>query len=79
VTFRTKLFWVFTVALLLSVGAIVAGVTIVSRHAFEESNRQHSEALVAQFEGEFQRRGQDVVHRVQGIADAEARYAWRST
>jgi two-component system, NtrC family, nitrogen regulation sensor histidine kinase NtrY len=71
VTFRTKLFWVFTVALLLSVGAIVAGVTIVSRHAFEESNRQHSEALVAQFEGEFQRRGQDVVHRVQGIADAE--------
>jgi two-component system nitrogen regulation sensor histidine kinase NtrY len=71
VTFRTKLFWVFTIALLLSVGAIVAGVTIVSRHAFEESNRQHSEALVAQFEGEFQRRGQDVVHRVQGIADAE--------
>ena len=70
-TFRTKLFWVFTVALLLSVGAIVAGVTIVSRHAFEESNRQHSEALVAQFEDEFQRRGQDVVHRVQGIADAE--------
>jgi two-component system nitrogen regulation sensor histidine kinase NtrY len=71
VTFRTKLFWVFTIALLLSVGAIVAGVTIVSRRAFEESNRQHSEALVAQFEDEFQRRGEDVVHRVQGIADAE--------
>jgi two-component system, NtrC family, nitrogen regulation sensor histidine kinase NtrY len=71
VTFRTKLLWVFMIALLLSVGAIVAGVTIVSRRAFDASNRQHSEALVAQFEGEFQRRGQDVVHRVQGIADAE--------
>ncbi len=70
-TFRTKLFWVFTIALLLSVGAIVAGVTIFSRRAFDESNRQHSEALVSQFEDEFQRRGQDVVHRVQGIADAE--------
>jgi signal transduction histidine kinase len=71
VTFRSKLFWVFTIALLLSVGVIVAGVTIVARHAFDESNRQHSEALVSQFEGEFQRRGQDVVNRVQGIADAE--------
>ena len=70
-TFRTKLFWVFTIALLLSVGAIAAGVTIFSRRAFDESNRQHSEALVKQFEDEFQRRGQDVVHRVQGIADAE--------
>jgi two-component system nitrogen regulation sensor histidine kinase NtrY len=71
VTFRTKLFWVFTIALLLSVGVIVAGVTIVARRAFNESNRQHSEALVSQFESEFQRRGQDVVNRVQGIADAE--------
>jgi len=71
VTFRSKLFWVFTIALLLSVGVIAAGVTIVARQAFDDLNRQHSEALVAQFEGEFQRRGQDVVQRVQGIADAE--------
>jgi signal transduction histidine kinase len=71
VTFRSKLFWVFTIALLLSVGVIAAGVTVVVRRAFDELNRQHSEALVSQFEGEFQRRGQDVVHKVQGIADAE--------
>jgi two-component system, NtrC family, nitrogen regulation sensor histidine kinase NtrY len=71
VTFRSKLFWVFTIALLLSVGVIAAGVTVVARRAFDELNRRHSEALVSQFEGEFQRRGQDVVHRVQGIADAE--------
>jgi len=71
VTFRSKLFWVFTFALLLSVGLIAAGVMVVSRRAFEDLNQQHSDALVAQFQREFERRGQDIVHRVQGIADAE--------
>jgi two-component system nitrogen regulation sensor histidine kinase NtrY len=71
VTFRAKLFWVFTFALLLSVGLIAAGVMVVTQHAFEDLNRQHSDALVAQFQREFERRGQDIVHRVQGIADAE--------
>jgi signal transduction histidine kinase len=71
VTFRSKLFWVFTFGLLLSVGLIAAGVTVVTRQAFEDLNRQHSDALVQQFQSEFQRRGQDVVHRIQGIADAE--------
>jgi two-component system, NtrC family, nitrogen regulation sensor histidine kinase NtrY len=72
VTFRTKLFVLFVIALLLSVGGVAVGVTVVTRRAFEESNRQHSEALVAQFQHEFDRHEQDVVHRVQGIADAEA-------
>jgi signal transduction histidine kinase len=72
VTFRSKLFWIFTLALLLSVGLIAAGVTILARRAFEESNRQHSEALVSQFQREFEHRKQDVAHRVQRIADAEA-------
>ena len=71
-TFRGKLFWIFTLALLLSVGLIAAGVTIVTRQAFDELNRQHSDALVAQFQREFERRGQDVVHRVQAIAEEEA-------
>ena len=70
-TFRTKLFVVFILALLLSVGVIAVGVTIVTRRAFEDLNSQHSEALVAQFEREFQRREQDVAQRVQGIADTE--------
>jgi two-component system, NtrC family, nitrogen regulation sensor histidine kinase NtrY len=72
VTFRAKLFFVFMIALLLSVGVVGAGVTVVTRRAFEDSNREHSEALVAQFEREFDRHKQDIVHRVQGIADAEA-------
>ena len=71
-TFRTKLFVVFTLALLVSVSLIAAGVTVVTRRVFNTLNQQHSEALVAQFEREFARRGQDVDNRVQGIADAEA-------
>lgn len=70
-TFRTKLFWIFTLALVLSVALIAAGVTVVARKAFDESNQQHSDALVAQFQREFERRGEEVARRVQGIANAE--------
>jgi signal transduction histidine kinase len=58
-------------ALLLSVGLVTAGVTVVTRHAFEELDREHTDALVLQFQKEFERRGIDVLNRVQGIADAE--------
>jgi two-component system nitrogen regulation sensor histidine kinase NtrY len=71
VTFRAKLFWIFTLALVVSVGLVAAAVTEVTRRAFNEMNRQHSDALVAQFQREFAQRSEDVVHRVQGIADAE--------
>jgi signal transduction histidine kinase len=60
------------IALLLSVAIVAVGVTAVTRRAFEDSNRAHSEALVAQFEREFERHKQEIVHRVQGAADAEA-------
>jgi hypothetical protein len=72
VTFRTRLFISFMFALLLSVALVAAGVTIVTRRAFDELNREHSDATLAQFQREFQRRGKDVVERVKGIADAEA-------
>lgn len=62
----------FMLALLLSVGAVAAGVIILTRRALDESNQQHSEALLGQFQREFERRGQDVAHQVQAIADAEA-------
>jgi len=71
VTFRAKLFWVYTLAMVLSVGLVAAGVTIVTRRAFREMNQRHSDALVGQFQREFERRGEEVVHRVQGVADAE--------
>ena len=71
-TFRTKVFVLFTLALLLSVGAMAVGVTILTRRSLDDSSRQHSEALLGQFRREFERRGQDVAHQVQAIADAEA-------
>jgi two-component system, NtrC family, nitrogen regulation sensor histidine kinase NtrY len=70
-TFRTKLFVIFTLALVVSIGLVAVGVTTGARRAFNQLNTLHSEAFVAQFEREFQRSRQDVVHKVQGIADAE--------
>jgi two-component system, NtrC family, nitrogen regulation sensor histidine kinase NtrY len=72
VTFRNKLFVLFMVALLVSIGLIAAGATILTRRSLEESNHRNSEALLAQFQREFERRGQDAVHQVQSIADAES-------
>ncbi len=71
-TFRTKLFVLFMLALLLSVAAVAVGVVILTRRALDESNRRQSEALLGQFQQEFERRGQDVAQQVQAIADAEA-------
>jgi two-component system, NtrC family, nitrogen regulation sensor histidine kinase NtrY len=71
VTFRAKLFWIYAIAMVLAVGLVAAGVTLVTRQAFDQLNSQYSDALVAQFQREFERRGQDVQNRVQGIADAE--------
>src|SRR5271170_7437721 len=69
--FRTRLFVNFILALLLAVGLIAAGVTVVTRRAFDEMNREHTDALLAQFQREFARRGSEVVESVKGIADAE--------
>lgn len=70
-TFRSKLFFVFTIAVLLSVGLVAAGVTVATKQAFDNLNQQHTKALVAQFQREFQRRGQDVVQRIGGVAQEE--------
>ena len=71
-TFRSKLFLNFMIALLLAVGLVGAGVTMVTRRVFEQMNGQHTDAMVAQFQREFERRGQDVAHRVKAIAEEEA-------
>jgi len=72
VTFRSKLFLNFMIALLLAVGLVAAGVTVVTRRVFDEMNGQHTDAMVAQFQHEFERRGQDVAHRIKAIAEEEA-------
>ncbi len=71
-TFRAKLFWLFTIALVIAIALVAAGVTVVARKAFDESNTQHTDALVAQFQREFERRGEDVATRVQAIANTDS-------
>jgi two-component system, NtrC family, nitrogen regulation sensor histidine kinase NtrY len=72
VTFRSRLFWLFTFFVLLAVGIVAAGVTLVTRNAFEELDARRTDALVAQFREEFKQRGDEVALQVKGIADAEA-------
>ena len=48
-SFRTKLFLVFLITVLASVSLVAYGVTHYTQAAFEESDAQRSEALVAQF------------------------------
>ncbi len=71
-TFRSKLFWLFTFFVVLAVGLVAVGVTMTTRRAFGQLDTRHTDALVAQFQREFQRRGQEVALQVRGIADAEA-------
>jgi two-component system, NtrC family, nitrogen regulation sensor histidine kinase NtrY len=71
-SFRTKLLALFTVTIITAVTVVGWGVSSYTRRAFELFDRQRSDALLAQFRREYAQRGEEVVHRVQGVADAEA-------
>jgi two-component system, NtrC family, nitrogen regulation sensor histidine kinase NtrY len=70
-SFRTKLFLVFLITVLASVSLVAYGVTHYTQAAFEEMDAQRTDALVAQFQKEFAQRGEEVVHQVENIANAE--------
>jgi len=71
-SFRRKLLTVFALTVFLSVAAIATIVSVVTRRAFEKANEERTNALMAQFQREFSRRGQDVTRRVASIAESEA-------
>ena len=71
-SFRTKLLVFFVATIVAAVTLVAWGVSVYTRRAFEEFDRQRSDALVAQFRREYAQRGDEVAHRVQSIADAEA-------
>ena len=71
-SFRRKLLLVFALTVFLSVGAVTWIVSSVTRRAFERANEDQTAALIAQFRREFNRRGEDVAHRVETIASDEA-------
>jgi signal transduction histidine kinase len=70
-TFRRKLLTVFALTVFLSVAAVALLVLAVTRNAFEKTEDQRTAALVAQFQREFNRRGENVARRVEAIADSE--------
>ena len=71
-TFRTKLMAFFVATIVTAVTLVAWGVSVYTRRAFEEFDRQRTDALVAQFRREYAQRGDEIAHRVQSIADSEA-------
>ena len=70
-SFRAKVFLIFLVTVLASVSVVAYGVTHYTRAAFEERDAQWTEALVAQFNKEFEQRGAEVVQQVDNVANGE--------
>ena len=71
-TFRRKLLTVFALTVFLSVAGVALLVQWLTRGAFEKTENERTAALVAQFQKEFTRRGDDVARRVQGIASSDS-------
>jgi two-component system nitrogen regulation sensor histidine kinase NtrY len=71
-SFRVKLMLFFVITIVAAVTMVAWGVSLYTRRAFEEFDRQRTDALVAQFRREYAQRGDEIAHRVQSIADAEA-------
>lgn len=71
-TFRTRLLFLFTIAMIAVVVVVEALVLSQTRAAFERSDAQRVEALVAQFRKEFNRRRDDIAQAVKRIAESDA-------
>jgi two-component system, NtrC family, nitrogen regulation sensor histidine kinase NtrY len=70
-SFRSKLFVIFLLTVVGSVSIVAYGVARYTRQTFEEMDTQRTEALVAQFDREFQQRGNDVAQQVENVANGE--------
>jgi len=66
-----KLLAQFALTVFLSVAAIAGLVLAVTRRAFAKSEEERTSALVAQFQREFNRQGEEIGRRVQAIAASE--------
>jgi two-component system, NtrC family, nitrogen regulation sensor histidine kinase NtrY len=72
VSLRTKLLAAFVLAVLAVVGVVAWGTSTMARRAFEQADRERTQALVAQYQREFARRGAEISQRIDGIASADA-------
>jgi len=67
-TFRTRLLLIFAVAVAAAVGMVELVVSSRAREAFESNEAHRVNAIVKQFDKEFQRRGEEIVSTVEGVA-----------
>jgi signal transduction histidine kinase len=70
-TFRKKLLLLFAVTVLLCVAVISVSVYSTIRGSFEQANQDRANAVAAQFQSEFQRRGLEVAREVESVATSE--------
>ena len=70
--FRRKLLAVFALMVFVSVASVAGLVLVVVRNAFEKTDAQRTAALVAQFQHEFDRQGEEVARRVAAIAASDS-------
>jgi signal transduction histidine kinase len=70
-SFRKKLLLLFAATVLLCVAVISASVYSTIRRSFEQANQDRANAVAAQFRSEFQRRGLEVVRKVESVAASE--------
>jgi signal transduction histidine kinase len=70
-SFRKKLLLLFAATILLCVAVISASVCSTIRRSFEQANQDRANAVAAQFRSEFQRRGSEVVRKVESVAGSE--------
>jgi len=71
-SFRRKLLAVFALTVVLSVAAVAWLVSVMTRRAFERTEDERTAALVARFQREFNRQGEEAARRVETIAASEA-------
>jgi two-component system nitrogen regulation sensor histidine kinase NtrY len=66
-TFRTRLLLIFAIAVTAAVGLVELVVSSRAREAFESMDARRVNAIAAQFDKEFKRRGDEIVHTVEAI------------
>jgi signal transduction histidine kinase len=70
-SFRQKLLLLFAATVFLCVAVISVSVYSTMRGAFDRADQERAKAVAAQFRSEFQRRGQEVVRKVEAVAASD--------
>ncbi len=70
-SFRKKLLLLFAATVLLCVAVISVSVYSTIRRSFEQADQARANAVAAQFQSEFQRRGLEVARKVESVAASE--------